>query len=185
MRRVLLAIGLVLLATGAGGCALEEPRASGITERWLAAVNDQGRDRLHDKSVERAEEYGDQALVDEVVPPNAEEDERHFSDYEVGKSIESGTTARVPYRLTARLEGGDTQEVEGTAVLTKTPGSWRVTGIDPRDQGELVPSQGGERPASASKEQWFLTVVIGLVVTLLCVIAIRAQPRSTATPSDG
>jgi hypothetical protein len=178
MRRILVCAGLLLLVVG--GCALEEPRASGITERWISAVNDQGRDRLREKSIDRAEQYGDQALVAEIVPPNAEDDERHFADYEVGKSVDTADSSRVPFRLTARLEGGDTQEQVGTAVLTKTPDAWRVTGVEARAAGELVPSEGGERPASASKQQWFLTIILGLVITVVCVVAIRTQPESTS-----
>jgi hypothetical protein len=163
-----------------GGCARDEPRAAGITERWLTAVGDQGRDNLRSKSEKRAEEYGDQALVPKVVPAEAEKDERTFSDFEVGKATERGDTARVPFRLTARLEGGDTEEREGTAVLTRSGKGWRVVDVTGRAAGEQVPSEGGARPASASAAQWIGTVVLSLVVVAVSAIVIRRQPESTA-----
>jgi hypothetical protein len=161
------------------GCARDEPRAAGITERWLTAVGDQGRDNLRSKSERRASEYGDQALVTKVVPDNAEKDERSFSDFEVGRAIESGDTARVPFRLTARLEGGETEEREGTAVLTRGGKGWVVVDVVGRAPGERVPSEGGERPASATAGQWIGTVVLSLLVVAVSALLIRRQPEST------
>jgi hypothetical protein len=167
------------------GCARDEPRAAGIAERWLSAVNDQGRDNLRDKSIKRAEKYGDQALAEKVVPPNAEDDERHFPDYEVGKATENETTARVPFRLTARIEDGNEEERIGTIVLTRTADSWRVAGVEDRAPGEEVPSEGGARPASASASQWVGAIIIGLAVMVLSALVIDAQPRSTAQGPPG
>ena len=174
-----LAIAACLVVLMVGGCARDEPRAAGITERWLTAVGDQGRDNLRSKSERRAEEYGDQALVPKVVPANAEEDERTFSDLEMGKSIEGGDSARVPVRVTARLEGGDTEEREGTAVLTRAGNGWRVVDVVGRAPGERVPSEGGDRPASATAAQWIGTIVLSLVVVVLCAVVISRQPEST------
>jgi hypothetical protein len=166
-----------------GGCARDEPRAAGITERWLTAVGDQGRDNLRSKSVRRASEYGDQAVVTKVVPTNAENDERTFSDFEVGKAIESGGTARVPFRLTARLEGGDTEEREGTAVLARDGQGWRVVDVTGRAPGERAPSEGGERPSSASAGQWIAAAILGVVVAVASAILIARQPESTTGAS--
>jgi hypothetical protein len=177
MRRSLTLLCVAVLVLG--GCARDEPRAAGITERWLTAVGDQGRDNLRSKSEKRAEEYGDQALLPDIVPTNAEKDERTFSDFEVGKATEVGDTARVPFRLTARLEGGDTEEREGTAVLTRAGKGWRVVDVTGRQGGERVPSEGGARPASATARQWIGTVVLSLVVVALSAILIRRQPEST------
>jgi hypothetical protein len=161
------------------GCARDEPRAAGITERWLTAVGDQGKDNLRSKSERRASEYGDQALVTKVVPANAEEDERTFSDLEMGKSVESGGSARVPFRVTARLEGGDTEERTGTAVLSRSGKGWRVVDVVGRGPGEQVPSEGGERPAAATAGHWIGTVVLSLVIVALSALLIRRQPEST------
>ena len=181
LRVVLVVVGVVLV----GACALDEPRAAGVTERWLTAVGDQGRDNLLSKSRERAAEYGQQELAAEVIPPNAEEDERHFSDLEVGRAIESGDTARVPFRVTARIEGGDTEERSATAVLNRTDDGWFVVAVEPRAPGERVPSEGGSRPASATAAEWAVTVVIGLVVTAVSAIVIRRQPESTTGSGPG
>ena len=178
---VLAAVAVVLL----GACALDEARPSGVTERWLTAVGDQGRDNLLSKSRERAAEYGQQELAAEVIPENAEEDERHFSDFEVGKAIESGNTARVPFRLTARLEGGDTEERTGTAVLNHTDDGWFVVGVEQRAPGERVPSEGGSRAASASTGQWAATALIGVLVTVVSALVIRRQPESTTGAGPG
>jgi hypothetical protein len=164
----------------AGGCAREEPRAAGVTERWLAAVGDEGRDNLRDKSVKRAEQYGEPGLEDKVVPDNAEKDERHFSDFEMGKAIERGATARVPFRLTARLEGGDTEEQAGTAVLHRAGKGWRVVAVEARAPGEQVPSDGGPRPSSAKAAHWLGAAVVGVVLAILSALIIERQPESTA-----
>lgn len=184
MTRRLVALAFVLLVV-ATGCARDEPRAAGITERWLVAVGDQGRDNLRSKSEKRADEYGDRALAAKVIPDNAEEDERHFSDLEVGKSTETAGTARVPFRLTARIEGGDTVERAGTAVLTRSGKSWRVTDVVDRGPGEEVPSEGGARPASATAVQWIGTVVLSLLVVALSAVLIARQPESTTGIGPG
>jgi hypothetical protein len=174
---VLLAVAMAVLGPA---CARDEPRAAGVAERFLAAVNDQGRDNLREKSIERAAEYGDQALAAELVPANAEDDERHFPDFEVGKAIEQGDGAvRVPFRLNARVEGGDTEEREGTLVLSGTPDGWRVTAVDGRAPGERVPSEGGSRPSAARPAHWATAIVIGLVLMVISALIIRAQPEST------
>ena len=171
---------VLLLVVVIAGCARDEPRAAGITERWLTAVGDQGRDNLRSKSERRAAEYGDQALAAKVVPQNAEEDERHFSDFEVGKAIEAGDRARVPFRLTARLEGGDTTERVGTAVLVRGADGWFVDGIVGRAPGEEVPSEGGARPASATAGHWLAAALLGVVIVIISAVVIRRQPESTA-----
>ena len=183
MRRLLALVSLAVLMAGA--CARDEPRAAGITERWLNAVGDQGRDNLRSKSIRRAAGYGDQALVPKVVPANAEEDERTFSDLEVGKSIESADTARVPFRVTARLDGGDTTERKGTAVLTRRGSSWRVVDVTGRAAGERAPSEGGDRPSSATAGQWLGAIVIGLVLAVVSAVLIRRQPESTTGIAPG
>ena len=181
MRRRLVVLGVlgVLLLVLGGGCALDEPRAAGVTERWLTAVGDQGKKNLVTKSQERAAEYGRLELAAEVIPPNAAEDERHFSDLEVGKAIESGDTARVPFRLTARIEGNDTEERSGTAVLGRQDGQWFVVDVVARGPGEEVPSEGGARPATATGGHWVATIVIGVLVTAISALVIARQPQST------
>jgi hypothetical protein len=91
----------------------------------------------------------------------------------------------VPFRLTARLEGGDDEERSGTLLLRRTADSWRVTGVEARAPGEEVPSEGGPRPASANASQWFGAVVIGLSLMVLSALVIGVQPRSTAEAPPG
>ena len=180
MRRAALLLAGLALPLVVAGCALDEARAAGVTERWLTAVGDQGKENLFDKSEKRAARYGRQELAAEVIPPNAEEDERHFSDFEVGKAVETGDTARVPFRLTARLEGGDTTERVGTAVLVRGVDGWFVDAIVSRAAGEQVPSEGGARPASATVGHWLGTAVLGIVVVIVSAVVISRQPESTA-----
>lgn len=180
MRRVVLLLVVFALPLVVAGCALDERRAAGVTERWLTAVGDQGKKNLFTKSEKRAAGYGRPEAAAEVIPSNAEEDERHFSDFEVGKAIEAGDRARVPFRLTARLEGGDTTERVGTAVLVRGPDGWFVEDIVARAPGEKVPSEGGARPASATAGQWLGAAVLGIFVVVISAVVITRQPESTA-----
>jgi hypothetical protein len=181
-RRLLVLVACVAVLV-LGSCARDEPRPAGVTERWLTAVGDQGRDNLREKSERRAAQYGEPALAKKVVPANAEKDERHFSDFEMGKGVESGATARVPFRLTARLEGGDTAEQAGTAVLQRAGTGWRVVDIVPRAAGEEVPSEGGPRPSSAKAGHWLAAIVVGVLLAILSAVLIERQPESTAGTS--
>ena len=174
-RRAVLLVAVVLLAVV--GCSREEPRPSGIAERWLQAVGDIGRDRVASDATERAAEHGDPALVDELRPDDPPDDEAWFADLEVGKAAISGDTARVPYRLTVR-DGGDEQPESGTAILHRSDGEWRVTDLDEQRPGELVPSAGGDRPASASPKHWAGAIALGIILTVASAIAIEAQPRT-------
>lgn len=178
---VVAAVAVALLAS----CARDEPRAAGITERWLTAIGDQGRENLVSKSRARALKYGRLEPASELIPPNAESDERHFSDLEVGRAIETGDTARVPYRVTARLEGDETEERAGTAVLSRRGNGWFVVDVDERAPGERVPSEGGARPASATAGQWATALAIGVAAAVASALVIRRQPESTIGAGPG
>ena len=180
MRRLAVALLTAACVVAVGGCARDEARASGVVERWLQAVSDQGRSGLEDDARERAAEYGDPSVAAAVVPPNAEEDERHFSDLEVGKADEGPLGARVPFRVTQRLEGGDTEDFTATAVLARTGDRWRVTDVEPGVVTKL-PSEGGEPPARAAASQWGFALVLGILLTVMSVVVIEAQPRSDIT----
>jgi hypothetical protein len=170
---------LVLLVVGASGCTTKTHRAPGITERWLQAVSDQGREGLRDEATEEARKYGDPSLAQgKIIPDNPANDERHFSDLEVGKATEQGDTARVPFRVTARLPGDERVERSGTAVLSKTGDTWRVVGVQERRPDEKVPSEGGPLPARAKPGQWLAALAVGVVITVISVVVIELQPRT-------
>jgi hypothetical protein len=168
---------LVLVALAGAGCARNEARPSGITERWLQAVSERGREGLREDAGERIEEYGTTQAADELTPPDAEDDERTFRDLEVGKAVVQGDTARVPFRVTARIEGDQKRELRATAVLTRQGDSWRVLDVADRAAGEEVPSEGGERPASSKASQWAAALVLGVLMTIGAVLVIERQPQ--------
>lgn len=179
MRRPLTLV-LALLATVAlAGCARDEARASGTVERWLQAVSDEGRDALAGDARARAAEYGDPSLRAAVVPDNAADDERSFSDLEVGRATEGPLGARVPFRVTVRVEGDAKEERTHTAVLARRGDGWFVTAIEPPSPDEKVPSAGGDLPARASSSQWLLALLVGVAITAVSVFVIEAQPTSS------
>lgn len=147
-----------------------------MVERWLQAVSDQGRAGLRDDARERAAGYADPTAAADVIPDDPEADERHFSDLEVGRATEGPLGARVPFRVTQRLDGGDTAEMRATAVLARTGGEWRVTGVEPSTPSERVPSEGGGLPARASATQWIGALLLGVAITAVSVVIIEAQP---------
>ena len=183
MRALRVVLVAVVAATALGGCARSEARPSGVVERWLQAVGDQGRDGLRDDAQERAAKYGDPSVSAAVVPDNAEPDERHFSDLEVGKAVEGPLGARVPFRVTARLDGGEKDERTGTAVLARRGDKWFVTAVEPQAAGERVPSAGGPQPARAAPAQWLVALLLGIAITFASVLIIEAQPKRGASPA--
>ena len=177
MRRLRILLLVAVAAVAVAGCSREEARPSGITERWLQAVGDIGRDRIASDATERAAEFGDPALVDALRPADPPEDEAWFEDLEVGKAAVAGDTARVPYRLTVR-DGGDEVEETGTAVLQRRDGEWKVSALDEQRPGELVPSAGGERPASATTKHWLAAVALGVILCVGSALVIESQPAT-------
>ena len=178
MRRLLLLVAVLGVGLlGGAGCARDEARPAGITERWLQAVGDIGRDSIAEDATARAADYGDPALIAGVRPDEPPEDEAWFEDLEVGKAAERGDEARVPYRLTAR-DGDDEVEVTGTAVLRQREGEWRVVALDEQGPDELVPSAGGDRPSSASTKHWVSAIALGIILTVASALIIEAQPRT-------
>ena len=177
-----LALALLVLALAAG-CSTDRDRAAGITERWLQAVGDQGRDNLFSTAGDRAADYGDASLTDALLPPpdDRPDDERFFDDLEIGAARVEGDQARVPFRVTRARAGGDTDELSATAVLRAEGDTWRVVGVDERGPGEEVPSEGGARPATAEPRHWLLAIVLGLLVTIVSVVLIELQPRAGRT----
>ena len=172
--RVIVAVAVALAL---GACARDEVRPTGVAEKWLQEVSNQGRPGVREDAAERAAELGDEALMAKVVPANPEKDERFFSDLEVGKARISGDEALVPYRLTARLDGGDTEERTGTLHLTAVDGSWRVDDVRGPSEGLRVPSEGGPLPARAASSHWIAALVLGVVLTAVCVALVELQPR--------
>jgi hypothetical protein len=171
MRRALAAVLLIVAALGA--CARDEARPSGIAERWLQAVSDHGRDGLREDAAERLAEYGTAAPID---VPDAEDDERTFSDLEVGKARVRGDVAVVPFRVNARLEGDTKREIEGALELVKDGDSWSVAQVLPAGPEDRVPSDGGPRPASSKPSQWLIALLLGIAMTIGAVVVIERQP---------
>jgi hypothetical protein len=186
MRRALAIVVLLLAAAGCGSSAPE--RASGVTERWLQAISDSGRSRVRDDATERAAEDGDPVRAGALLPDASEhdDDDEWFSDLEVGKAIEHGDTARVPLRLTRE---DDDKEIFATAMLMRDGRGWRIVGIEASRPGELVPSKGGDRPATATARHWLAAVAVGALVTVVSALVIELQPvperaGQVAAPAD-
>lgn len=167
----------VIVAVALGACARDEVRPTGVAEKWLQEVSNQGRSGVRADAAERAAELGDPALMAKVVPAKPEKDERYFSDLEVGQAQISGDEALVPYRLTARLDGGDTEERTGTLHLTRAGNSWRVDDVRGPSEGLRVPSDGGPLPARAAGGHWIAALLLGVVLTAVCVALVEMQPR--------
>jgi len=167
---------LAVVATLAlAGCTRQETRPSGIAERWLQAVSDLGRDGLREDAQERLEKYG---TARPIEVPDAEEDERTFSDLEVGKATFEGDVAVVPFRVTARVRGDERRETTGVLQLVDDGDTWRVVQVLPAGPEDKVPSEGGERPARASLAQWLAAALAGLAMTVAAVVVIDRQPLS-------
>lgn len=181
MRRLLLGAVLVVLLAGCGGSTISRP--SGVAERWLQAVSDMGRPSVREDAADKAERHGSldaaEPLLDGV---RFEEDESRFTDLEVGAATDDG---RVPLRVTRRLADDERDELFLTAVLERDDGGeWRVVELDEPRDGELVPSEGGDRPASATFRHWLAAVAVGLLLAVASALVIEAQPavRQQARP---
>lgn len=173
MRRLVVVLVLVPAVVAPAGCARQETRPSGIAERWLQAVSDRGRDGLREDAEERLRRYGS---AQPIEVPDAEEDERVFSDLEVGKATMENDLAVVPFRVTARIRGDERRELTGVLQLVPEGDTWRVVQILPAGPQDKVPSEGGERPARASLPQWLLAFLAGLAMTAAAVLVIERQP---------
>lgn len=176
MRRALLVVAVLLAVATTTACGRSEHRPSGVTERWLQAVSELGREGLRADAEERAAEYGSPEATAKVRPADAEADERTFSDLEVGRAIVDLDQARVPFRLTARIDGDERRESDGAAVLVKEDGTWRVIDVVPREPDERVPSEGGERPARAAVSHWLYAILASAVITVIGVALIEREP---------
>ena len=143
-------------------------------------VGNQGRKGVRADATERAEEVGDPSLIPKVVVGTPEPDERYFSDLEVGRARVTGDGALVPYRLTARLDGDEREERTGTLVLQREGAGWRVVDVQGPVEDLQVPSEGGPLPARAAPGHWIAALLVGLVLTAICVVLVELQPRSTA-----
>jgi hypothetical protein len=176
MKRLVLLLTMAALAVGLGGCSRSEARPSGITERWLQAVSEQGREGLREEAEKRAAEYADAEATAKVTPTDAEEDERRFRDLEVGKAEVDLDQARVPFRLAVRLPGNERREVTDAAVLVRTDGEWRVVDVVPREPHEKVPSEGGDRPAAAKPVHWLYALLAAVAITGIAIVLIEREP---------
>lgn len=176
MRRLLL---LLLLAPVLAGCTIGgggTARPSGVAERWLQAVGDTGRPAVRDDAIERVATYGSFEAAARLLDRSFDDDASLFADLEVGAAAISGEQARVPLRMTLRLDDGRREEVFATAVLRRADGEWLVAELDESRAGELVPSRGGERPASATARHWAAAVAFGALAAVASALVIEAQP---------
>jgi hypothetical protein len=72
---------------------------------------------------------------------------------------------------------------EGTAIVGTIDGRWRIASVD-RGAGSLrLPSEGGERIASAGLGVWGLAIGISAALMLLVALAIRLTPEPMALPT--
>lgn len=186
MRRLLLLVLLAPLLTsctvGGGGTS----RPSGVAERWLQAISDTGRAGVREDALERARSHGDIAAARHILGDDRfEADASRFTDLEIGAAEISADEARVPIRVTRRLADDERDAVFATAVLQRVEGEWRVVDVgDPRE-GELVPSRGGARPATATARHWLAAVAFGLLAAVASALVIEAQPAVRMTTSPG
>jgi hypothetical protein len=180
MRR-LLTVVLAVLALGACASTTDE-RASGVTERWLQAISETGRERVRDDATDRAAEDGDVALATSLLAPDHDDDEAWFADLEVGRSVEHGDEARVPVRVTL---ADDDRKLYRTAVLHRRGSSWEIVDVDESRGGEDVPSEGGARPATAQGRHWLAGIAVGAVVTVASALVIELQPAPEPTRRAG
>jgi hypothetical protein len=184
MRR---AAALLLLVLALGACASDRaPRASGVTERWLQAISDTGRERVHDDAADRAADDGAVELAAPLLASQHDDDESWFADLEVGRAVENGHVARVPFRVTRE---DDDRELHGEVVLEREGDMWHIVAIDDARTGERVPSEGGARPATAQGRHWLAAIAVGALVTVASGLVIELQPAAfptgrAVTPSD-
>jgi hypothetical protein len=158
-------------------------RPEGVAEDWLASVGDTTRKGVKDESVRRAEKIGPVSLAGELLRAAGDtKGKRAFTDLEVGKAAVSGggagggaAQARVPYHLHL-YEQDDARD--GAVVLEKQGEDWRVVAVGDRPAEEKVPSEGGAPPSSAPSVVWVAGLALGLVITALASVAVRA-----ATPA--
>ena len=183
MRRLAVVAVAVVALAGCGGSTTSRP--SGVAERWLQAIGDLGRPSVAEDAAEKAERHGSVEAADRLVDRTEfEDDEARFSDLEVGAAVVEGDSARVPVRVTRRLAGGEKDELFATAVLRRSDGEWEVTDLDRSTADERVPSQGGDRPASATARHWLAAVAIGALAAVASALVIETQPavRQQARP---
>jgi hypothetical protein len=181
----MLVLTLLPVLAGCGGSTTARP--AGVAERWLQAVGDTGRPSVVDEAVAEAGAHGG---LDPARPllegMRFETDASLFTDLEVGAAREEGDRARVPVRVTRRLDGGERDEVFASAVLERaTETSWRVVEVVEPRPGELVPSQGGDRPASATARHWLAAIAIGAIAAVASALLIEAQPAVRAGAHPG
>ena len=157
---VIVLLGVVIKIANSG-----HHRPEGIAEDWLSAVSDTGRSGVRADAVERAEAIGPLAAASSLIPKVAPEDEALFDDLEVGKAVQRGDSARVPFRLHQNVDEGDGLKT-GVVLLERTGDDWRVTRVGRRAPAERVPSEGGEPPSSAPLHLWAGAILLGLVLTL-------------------
>jgi hypothetical protein len=173
-RPFLIGVVLVLAAMAALGLVIRQANAGnhrpeGTAERWLAAVGDTTRTGVGADARTRAEEVGSLEPAAVLLPAagsKATDGKVAFPDLEVGGATIAAGVARVPYRLHARIGGGEEKLREGVVLLHKTGDRWRVTGLDAAKPGEKVPSEGGRIPSRAPLAAFAGAVLLGALVTV-------------------
>ena len=159
MRRLigLAGVAMILLAACGG-----TDRPEGAVENWLIALN-QGKSapgneqiRIHDSGVSKAEA---------LVPYRIE----YASDLSSCETTEHATAPK-----------------EGTAVVRRAEGGWRVTSLQTRSTtgALLVPSEGGEAIGTAPASAWLAALGISVLLMVLVALLIGLTPEPAPLPRE-
>jgi hypothetical protein len=166
-------VGILLLLTG---CGRSEPRAEGIVERWLLALN-QGPAGEPDR-------YATPVVSRAVLPSHRAADPGELDVIEVGRARACGyrgpmvCEAQVPFRVV--FVGGD--EIRSDALVgvhrseSDVVGSRVFAVIDRSTEAEL-PSEGGPPIAGVDPPGWLAALGAAIALAALSEAAMRLTRR--------
>jgi hypothetical protein len=178
MRRA--ATVLVLTALFLSGCATEE-RPEGVVDRWLNSLN-QG-------AAGEPGRYAEAPVSEAVLPGWRECSPGALDVIEVGRGEQAATRGvvtdqAVPFRVeySASIDdlcptwSGGRDGVRASAFLVLGSEGWQVVAIGEGDDLPL-PSEGGERVASASAVAWSISLAVAAVLCLLVMLLMATAGR--------
>jgi len=174
-------VAMILLAACGG-----TDRPEGAVENWLIALNQGKAGEPHT--------YAPADVTNSVLPNWAQCDPGSLDVIEVGTHAagKSGE-ALVPYRIeyASDLSSCETTEhatapKEGTAVVRRAEGGWRVTSLQTRSTtgALLVPSEGGEAIGTAPASAWLAALGISVLLMVLVALLIRLTPEPAPLPRE-
>ena len=194
-------VACVLLAVVASGVVVARfgsnaDRPAGIAERWLVAVGDTTRDGIGDDARHRIEELCAATCSADAVPGSVgepaeragEDGEAMFDSLRVGRAVVEGEGALVPVEVTPY----DADSFDAYVTLRQESGDWHVEHLVrlDGDRAELngvdcdptCPGFPIERPERAPIG-WFVgALLLGVLITVGCVAAVRAATPQGAPP---